>query len=38
MNNKYLLEKFHDKRGWTYDQLPEIIQDKHAMFGRVRVR
>jgi hypothetical protein len=38
VNNKYLLEKFPGKGGWTYTRLPEIKQDKHAHFGWVKVR
>ncbi len=34
----YLLEKIPGKGGWTYAQIPEILQDKHAPFGWVRVR
>jgi Domain of unknown function (DUF1905)/Bacteriocin-protection, YdeI or OmpD-Associated len=38
VNKKYLLEKFQGKGGWTYAQIPEILQDKHSPFGWVRVR
>jgi len=38
VDKKYLLEKFPGKGGWTYAQIPEILQDKHAHFGWVRVR
>lgn len=38
VNNLYLLEKFPGKGGWTYARIPEIIPDKHAPFGWVRVR
>ena len=34
----YLLEKFRGKGGWTYAQIPEILQDRHTPFGWVRVR
>jgi hypothetical protein len=34
----YLLEKFPGKGGWTFAQIPEILQDPHAHFGWVRVR
>ncbi|WP_299706358.1 YdeI/OmpD-associated family protein [uncultured Pontibacter sp.] len=34
----YLLEKFPGKGGWTYAALPEILPDKHAHFGWVRVK
>ncbi|MBA4258590.1 MAG: hypothetical protein C0446_05470 [Chitinophaga sp.] len=33
----YLLEKFPGKGGWTYARIPEILPDKHAHFGWVRV-
>ena len=38
VNKTYLLEKFPEKGGWTYANLPEIPQDKHAPFGWVKVR
>ena len=38
VNKKYLLEKFHDKGGWTFARIPEILQDKKAHFGWVKVR
>ena len=38
VNKTYLLEKFPGKGGWTYAQIPEILQDKHSPFGWVRVR
>lgn len=38
IDNKYLLEKFPGKGGWTYAAIPEIKPDKHAHFGWVRVR
>lgn len=34
----YLLEKFPGKGGWTYAAIPEIVQNKKAPFGWVRVR
>ncbi|WP_162054160.1 YdeI/OmpD-associated family protein [Pontibacter pamirensis] len=37
-NKAYLLEKFPGKGGWTYASIPEVLQDKHAPFGWVRVR
>lgn len=37
-NKLYLLEKFPGKGGWTYAALPEILPDKHAPFGWVRVK
>ena len=38
VNKKYLLEKYPGKGGWTYAQIPEILQDKHSPFGWVKVR
>ncbi|HYE55221.1 MAG TPA: YdeI/OmpD-associated family protein [Chitinophagaceae bacterium] len=38
VDKKYKLEKFPGKGGWTYARIPEILQDKHAHFGWVRVR
>jgi hypothetical protein len=38
VNKKYLLEKFQGKGGWTFARIPEILQDKNAPFGWVKVR
>jgi len=38
VDKDYLLEKFPGKGGWTYAEIPEIVQDKRAHFGWVRVR
>ena len=38
VNKKIVLEKFHGKGGWTYARIPEILQDKKAHFGWVKVR
>ena len=38
VNKSYLLEKFPGKGGWTYAAIPEILPDKHAHFGWVRVK
>jgi bifunctional DNA-binding transcriptional regulator/antitoxin component of YhaV-PrlF toxin-antitoxin module len=38
VNQKYLLEKYPGKGGWTYAAIPEILQDKHAPFGWVEVK
>lgn len=38
VNKKYKLEKFHGKGGWTFAQIPELLQDKSAPFGWVKVR
>jgi len=37
VNAQYLLEKFPGKGGWTYALIPEILQDRHAWFGWVKV-
>ena len=38
VDKQYKLEKFQGKGGWTYARIPEIIQDKKAHFGWVKVR
>jgi hypothetical protein len=38
VNNKYLLERFPGKGGWTFARIPEILQDKTKPFGWVKVR
>jgi hypothetical protein len=38
VNKKYLLEKFPGKGGWTYTAIPEVLQDKKAPFGWVKVK
>jgi hypothetical protein len=38
VNKKYLLEKFPGKGGWTFARIPEVLQDKHAYFGWVKVK
>lgn len=38
VNKKYRLEKYPGKGGWTYARIPEIVQDKKAHFGWVKVR
>lgn len=38
INQRYLLQKFPGKGGWTYAAIPEIVQDKNAPFGWVRVK
>ena len=37
VDKDYLLEKFPGKGGWTFAAIPEILQNKHAHFGWVRV-
>lgn len=38
VDKEYLLHKFEGKGGWTYAEIPEVPQDKHAPFGWVRVK
>lgn len=38
VNKEYLLKKFPGKGGWTYAELPEVVQDKTKPFGWVTVR
>jgi hypothetical protein len=38
VDKDYLLQKYPGKGGWTFAAIPEIIQDKHAWFGWVKVR
>lgn len=38
VNKAYLLEKISGKGGWTYAALPEVLQDKNAPFGWVKVK
>jgi hypothetical protein len=38
VHRSYQLERFPGKGGWTYAAIPEILQDKHAHFGWVKVR
>ena len=38
VNKKYLLEKYPGKGGWTYAAIPEILQDRKAHFGWVKVK
>ncbi|WP_165045175.1 YdeI/OmpD-associated family protein [Dysgonomonas sp. ZJ709] len=37
INKKYLLEKFPEKGGWTYTEIPEIPMGK-ASFGMLKVK
>lgn len=37
VDKKYLLERFPGKSGWTYAAIPEVLQDRHAWFGWVKV-
>lgn len=38
VDKQYLLQKFPGKGGWTFASIPEILQDKHAYFGWVKVK
>jgi bifunctional DNA-binding transcriptional regulator/antitoxin component of YhaV-PrlF toxin-antitoxin module len=38
VNQTYLLEKYPGKGGWTYAAIPEVLQDKKAHFGWVKVK
>ena len=38
VNGKYILKKFSGKGGWTYAEIPEVIQNKENPFGWVKVR
>ncbi len=37
VDKEYLLEKTPSESGWTYALIPEILPDKNAPFGWVRV-
>lgn len=38
VNRKYLLEKYPGKGGWTYAEIPEVLQNKRSPFGWVKVK
>lgn len=38
VDQDYLLHKMEGKGGWTYAAIPEIVQDKHAYFGLLKVK
>jgi hypothetical protein len=38
IDNHYKLQRFPGKGGWTFAQIPEILQDKSKPFGWVKVR
>lgn len=38
VDEEYLLQKFPGKGGWTYAAIPEVLQNKKAPFGWVKVR
>lgn len=38
VNKTYLLQKYPGKGGWTYAEIPEVLQNKKAPFGWARVK
>lgn len=38
VHDNYLLQKFPGKGGWTYAEIPEVLQNKKSPFGWVSVR
>lgn len=38
VDNKYLLEKYPGKGGWTYAEIPEVPQSRNTPFGWVKVK
>lgn len=38
VNATYLLKKFPGKGGWTYAEIPEVLQNKNNPFGWVKVK
>ncbi|KAA1243907.1 YdeI/OmpD-associated family protein [Aquimarina sp. RZ0] len=38
VNSEYLLCKFSGKGGWTYAEIPEVLQNKKKPFGWVKVK
>ncbi|WP_430401584.1 YdeI/OmpD-associated family protein [Fluviicola sp.] len=38
VDKEYLLEKYPGKGGWIYAAILEVLQDKHAPFGWVKVK
>ena len=38
VNQKYILQKFSGKGGWTDSPIPQIKQDKYAWFDWIKVR
>ena len=38
VDDKFLLERFQGKGGWTYARIPQLIQDKTKPFGWVKVK
>lgn len=38
VDDEFLLQKIEGKGGWTFAEIPKIIQDKHGPFGLLSVR
>lgn len=38
VNEEFLLRKYPGKSGWTYVTIPQVLQDKQAPFGWVKVK
>lgn len=38
VEDTYLLQKFPGKGGWTYAEIPEVVQNKNNPFGWVKVK
>ncbi len=38
VDSEYVLQKFPGKGGWTYAEIPEILQNKSNPFGWVKVK
>jgi hypothetical protein len=38
VNSTYLLQKFPGKGGWTYAEIPEILQNRNNPFGWVKIK
>ncbi len=38
VNSEYILQKFPGKGGWTYAEIPEVLQNRNNPFGWVKVK
>lgn len=38
VDDEFMLKKIEGKGGWTYAEIPKIVQEKHGPFGLLRVR
>jgi hypothetical protein len=38
VNKNYELVKYHDKNGWIYIAIPEIMHERHAFFSWIKVK